>query len=165
MKLIAKAGKFFILLSTLLGIVFMLLPFYTAEVSVLGTKTTMTVSGFAYAFGGQAKIGDNGVAVELNGAILAIFIIGLVAALLCVALFAKLSRNVRGMIALFIAILTIVAGVLCFLTLSFVEGGFSVDIGQASAKDGLGVGAVLSGILYIIAGLFGLVTTVSTVKK
>lgn len=144
----------------------MALPFYTITMKVGGESSSYSCSGFVLAFGGEMKVGTQRIPVDLVGGTLAVFVLVLSAILLCTFYFTKLEREMKGMLSVLIGCILLGAMVPTFMTYGFVQGGLSLDFGFfGKVSDSLGVGAILSGILFCLASIASFLTGFLTLKK
>lgn len=147
-------------LAAALGIIFMTLPFYTASLSssFLGVeKTSSSITGIQFAFGDSEKN------IKQAIGILFVFILGIAGAVIaligCFIPSKKDNKLVGVLVALIACLALVAAGVLCFFTLKLTNGETgSLDLGDLAKADiGIGVGAIISGVCFCLAGFVSLV--------
>ena len=177
--------KFFKLIFSLAGLVvavlaviMMALPVSTVSVSVLGQTATGTVSGFAWAFGGDCLFTLNGEVVDNisqtvdpNAGMLAtvlLLIIGAVLALIYVFFsWGHKNPSVKKGIGGVSALILLVGAILCFCATSLTgqETGNSSFGGLVDASSTLGIGAIMGGIFGIASALLMVIATLLGPKE
>lgn len=152
-----------------LVIVAFALPFYQATSEVVGIESSLTVTGFAFAFGGNYTATVAGAtatdSVELSAGVLSAFILAVVGLVLLVIhpvfSYGKTPAVAKKGLAVVIFLVFGVLTGLLFSTLPLVgeeSSEFSNVI--SNGKAGLGSGAILGGVFSAVVALLALLSAV-----
>lgn len=153
------------------GILSMLMSYYSASVSGSNSTGSMAVSGFTLAWGGQVvttiKSGSttntsNSELGNTNAGLIVLFVLFVLAAVLAIVAIVLNSLKIKKIIVKIVLVVSglalLAAGIMAFCTLPMIAGETeSLDAGLdllaalgAKVNRGLGFGAILGGIVGIL---------------
>lgn len=138
--------------------------------STVVNSSTTSLPGWTYFGADKASISNGVISYSLSplGGVTATLVIAIVALVIALVSIAIKDKKMSGIVLGVVGLLFIVAGVMFFFPVQF--GGFETSVsdtigGKVGTEFSLGIGAILSAIFSLIAGLMGIGAAAISFKK